>query len=278
MQSETNTNVKNDEIEIDLLELFNVLLHRLWIIILVGAVTGAVGFAVATFVVTPMYESTTGIYILNKSSDNNISYSDTQLASQLTQDYAELIGCRYVIETVLYDCGLDKTYEELKSMISVKNVTSTRIIYITVKDSSPTRAQMIANSVREVASAHIKEVTEVEAVNVVDTANLPTEKCEPSRAKYTVVGAFLGMFMVAGFVVLKSILDDTIKTEDDIEKYLGLSTLAAIPIMDTYDDAYKKSEPSKKSEPKKVKKIDTDKTTGNEEDSSIPAIDNAEEE
>ena len=90
------TSYQEDEIEIDLQDLFGLLLHKAWIIILAAIVTGAIGFAVSFFLITPQYESTTSIYIsTSKGNENSMTYSDAQLASQLTKDYEDgrLYGC-----------------------------------------------------------------------------------------------------------------------------------------------------------------------------------------
>ena len=55
------TSYQEDEIEIDLQDLFGLLLHKAWIIILAAIVAGAIGFAVSFFLITPQYESTTSI-------------------------------------------------------------------------------------------------------------------------------------------------------------------------------------------------------------------------
>ncbi len=227
MQEQRN----NDVIEIDLGELFGVLLHRWWLIVLSMIVTGAVAFVISAFVLTPKYESTTGIYVMSKQDESKLSYSDTQLSSQLTQDYEELIKCRYVLESVIEECDLEDTYDDLLGRVSISNATGTRILYITVKDPDPAMAQYIANSIREAAAAHITSVTEVDAVNVVDMANLPATPSEPSVPKWTVIGILLGFIASAGMVILQYILDDTIKTSEDAEKYLGWSTLALIPMI-----------------------------------------------
>lgn len=223
----------NDMIELDLGELFGILLGKLWLIALCGIALGTIGYAISAFLITPKYESTTGIYILNKQNGAQVTYSDAQLATQLTKDYEELITCRSVLESVMDECSITDEYEDFKKRVSVQNAQDTRILYITVKDESPARAQQIADCVRIAASAHIKDVTEVEAVNVVDPANLPTKKSEPSGLKWTAVGMLLGAFGCVLVIVIRVMCDDTIKTADDVEKYLQLSTLALIPVIDT---------------------------------------------
>ena len=215
-QNKENT----DEIEIDLGEIFGLLLHRLWLILLCGIACGIIGFIVSSFIITPKYDSTTKIYILNRQNNNNLTLSDTQLASQLTKDYTELVKSRYVLETVIKQCGLNESYGKLLDRVTVANTTDTRIISITVRDESPQAAQTIANAIRTVSASHIKSVMDIEAVNVVDEANLPLSPAAPSITKYTALAAAIGIVL----------LDDTIKSSEDIEKYLGLSTLALIPL------------------------------------------------
>lgn len=222
---------ETESIEIDLREIFGVLLHRLWIIIVAALVCGAVAFICSFFIITPKYESTTKVYILNKQNANGtVTYSDVQLSSTLSKDYEQLVTSRYVIEGVIKELNLDETYESLVGRVSASNATDTRIIAITVTDPDPAQAQRMANSVRDLAAKHITEVMDIEAVNVVDQANLPDSPVSPSISKWTIIGALVGIIISAAVIIIQHLLDDTIKTSEDVEKYLGLSTLALIPV------------------------------------------------
>lgn len=247
----------NDEIEIDLLELAQVVLRKWWIVILCAVLAGSAGFAVSAFLMTPKYVSSTSVYVMSKQDESKLSYSDTQLSTQLTKDYEELIVSRYVLETVINNCQLEDTYEILRKRVTVANTKDTRIISISVKDASPAMAQYIANSIREIAAVHIKEVTAVEAVNIVDEANLPTDPVEPSIKKFTALGIAAGAFVAIAIILIQYLMDDTLKSSEDVEKYLGLSTLALIPIMEAVDDAGNViggKKPTKKVQKKEVKK------------------------
>ena len=107
----------NDVIEIDLMEMLGLLLGRIWVIIGIGILTAAVGFSISTFLISPTYKSTTKIYILNKTDSNSINYSDLQMGTQLTKDYAELINSRYVLESVIEKYGLNTDYEVFKKWL-----------------------------------------------------------------------------------------------------------------------------------------------------------------
>ncbi|MDD6102248.1 MAG: Wzz/FepE/Etk N-terminal domain-containing protein [Clostridiales bacterium] len=224
MQEKRDTNN-----EIDLLEIFAVIISKIWIVILSGMLLGAIAFLYSYGIKTPMYTSTTSIYILNKKSDQQVNYNDTMLASQLTKDYQKLIKSRTVMEKVIEECGLNTSVGSLSSRVNVQQDGDTRIINISVKDANPEEAQRIAESVRNAAAVHVKAVTDVEAVNVADYANLPKSPSEPNVGRTTLIGILAGALLSIAVIVVIYLLDDTIKSSDDIERYLGLSTLALIP-------------------------------------------------
>lgn len=227
-----DTKNSNDVIEIDVFELVGILLNRWWLIVLVTITTAVIGFAVSFFLMTPSYESTTKIYILNKNDNQTVTYSDVQLGAQLTKDYSELINSRYVIEEVNQKLKLDLDYGELKRKISVSTPSDTRIVSITVTDKDPVVAMNIANAVRESASVHISNVMDIDAVNIVESANMPTKRSSPSYLKSAILGGLIGGVLMCAIILIGYLMDDTIKTSEDVERFLGLSTLGIIPYID----------------------------------------------
>lgn len=224
----------DDEITIDLAELFGVLWHWIWLILLVALLLGGAAYAFSKFVIPEEFQSTTKIYVLDKESGSGgqTTYTDLQAGAQLTKDYAELITSRTVIEKVIADNHLESVYDykEFLKKVEVNTPTDTRIVSITVTDTNPALAQALADDIRVEASDLIINTMQIDAVNTYEVANLPTEKSAPSCSKWALIGALLGALLVGGIVTLQYILDDTIKTSEDIEQYLGLSTLALIPL------------------------------------------------
>lgn len=235
----------DDVIEIDLKEIFGILINKLWLIVLCGIVAGVAGFCVSNFAITPQYQSTTKVYILSKQNGDSVTYTDLQMGTQLTKDYKELIKSRDVLETVIETCQLDESYGSLAERVTVENISDTRIIAITVEDPNPVTAQFLADEIRKEAAQHIKNVMDIEAVNVAEEANLPENPSSPSVMKWTALGLMLGMCLCAGVILLRYLLDDTVKTSEDVEKYLGLSTLAMIPIMEDEVALQKKNKKGK---------------------------------
>lgn len=231
---------QNDEIEIDLKEIFFLLLHNAVLIILASLSLATIFFIVSRYIMTPIYESTTKIYILSKQNEATLTYTDVQLGTQLTKDYAELIKSRYVLEEVIDELGLDLEYEQMLGVVEVATPTDTRILSIAVKDKDPVMAMNIANAIRDNSAVHIQNVMDIEAVNIVETANLPVEPTEPSVMKFTLLGAVGGGMLVVMIVLIRFFTNDTVKTSDDVEKYLQLSTLAVIPRTETTKKSKKK--------------------------------------
>lgn len=232
----------NSEVEIDLLEVLHILLDRFWIILLSGIAGGLVFIAATLLFITPQYESTTKMYVLSKQDNNTITNSDMQTSLSLTKDYAELIKSRTVTESVISKLDLELTHEELLNKMSINSATDTRILSISVRDKDPYVACEIADSVRDVAANHIKKVMDINAVNVVEKANIPEEKCSPSTAKNGMIGVLLGIIISVAIIMIVYITNDTIKTQEDVERYLQLSVLGTIPMDEKARKAKKKKQ------------------------------------
>ena len=83
------------------------------------------------------------------------------------------------------------------------------------------------------AANHIKNVMDIDAVNVVETANIPEQKVSPSISKNGVIGGLVGVLIAAAVILISYLSNDTIKTQEDVERYLQLSTLGTIPLLQT---------------------------------------------
>lgn len=236
----------NTDIEIDVLELFHVLLNKFWIILLAGIIAGLAFIGGTILFITPQYESTTKMYVLSKQDNNTLTQQDMQTSLSLTKDYAELIKSRTVTEGVIAQLNLDLTHEELLKKMTVDSATDTRILSITVTDADPYEACKIANAIRDVAANHIKNVMDIDAVNVVETANIPDQQSSPIISKNGIIGVLLGVLLSVAIILIAYISNDTVKTQEDVEKYLGLSVLGTIPLTETDRKKKKKKQKQKK--------------------------------
>lgn len=218
----------DDEIEIDLLELFYALRHRWWAILLALVIGAGAAGVYTKKLIAPHYQSTSMVYVLSKET-TLASLADLQIGSQLTKDYSVIIKSRPVLQEVIDKQNLDLTTDELGEMITIDNPNDTRILSITVEDIEPMRAKAIVDEVTKSASNYIGDIMEMVPPKVIEDGVVAVKPSSPSVKKNAAVGGLGLAVLVCGLICLKTILDDTIKSEEDIEKYLGLSVLAVIP-------------------------------------------------
>ena len=223
--------MKNDEIEVDLKELFFVFWGKLWIILLSGIVLGIAAYFYTSVMITPQYASDGTVYILTRSNSNQqVTTGDLNMSAQLTSDFEELIISHTVLDEVIEQIDYEGlTFGSLKNKITVTNRTDTRILQITVTDPDPSMAKAIVDKVIEISSEKIKSIMDIEAVNLVDEGTLNSTPVSPSYKKNVLIGVLIGIVITSAIVIVMYLLDDKIHTGEDIEKYLGLSVLGVIP-------------------------------------------------
>lgn len=218
-----------DEIEIDLIELFFELLQH-WKEILTSTILIAViAFIVSSFLMTPVYESTSELYVLSKSTSIT-SLTDIQMGTNLTNDYIVVVTERTVLEQVIRNLSLDMDYKQIRDEITVNNPSNSRILEITVRDSNPELAKAIADELADVSAAFISEKMDQDPPSIISYGYKDGKPVSPHILKNTVIGALLGMMLAIIAVVLTYMFNDTIMTAEDIEAKLGLNVLGSLPL------------------------------------------------
>lgn len=226
---ERNSLVKdNDEIEIDLRELLTALKRRLWLIVLALLIGGGAAGAYSRLILTPQYTSTAMLYVLSKETTLT-SLADLQIGSQLTTDYRIIMTSRPVLQNVIDSLGLEMSYRMLRSKLSIDNPTESRILTVTVKDPDPRLAKMIVDEVAYTASDYIGDIMEMVPPKMIEEGEIVPVPVSPNNRKNTLLGAIAGAALVCGLTFLEVILNDTIRTDEDVAKYLGLTVLASVP-------------------------------------------------
>ena len=203
------TLVQNDksEEEIDLVEVFYLLWGHIVQIIACFLVGAVLAFGFTFFFVTPKYQASSSIYVVSASNNSIVNLTDLQIGSQLTADYQELMLSRPLLQ----------------------DVSSTRILTVTVTDTDPQRAADIANELVKQARIYLPKIMETETPNLVEDAVVPSQKYSPSYAKNTILGALLGAVLCCGVLLVQYLMNDTLETPDDVAKYLGIQPLTTIP-------------------------------------------------
>ena len=222
---------RDDEMEIDLLELFSTLLQRWYLILVCALIFGAAAFGYTKYFITPQYEASSMIYILSTKQATDLSMAlDIQTSKQLTADFEILAKSRPVVEAVIDNLELDTDYETLVKRITVENPSNTFVLKMTAKDPDPEMACNLSNALSDATAEQVAKVMDTDKPNKVEEAAIPKEPVSPNVMKNTLLGVIGGAFLMCAFVTFMHIMDDRIKTEEDIAKYLELNTLATIPL------------------------------------------------
>jgi capsular polysaccharide biosynthesis protein len=196
-------------------------------------------FLYSKYFITPLYESTSQLYVLSKSTSIT-SLADIQMGSNLTNDYMVVVNGRPIIDKVIDNLGLDETYDTLVGKITLNNPTDSRILEITVKDPDPQRAKLIADEMAEVSSAFISEKMDQDPPSIIQYGYADGDKVSPSIRKNTMLGALVGAFLAIAFVVVIFLLNDTIMDQEDVEKKIGINLLGTVPLEQQDDKDRKK--------------------------------------
>lgn len=218
-----------EETEIDLIDLAWALLDKIHYIVLCFLIGAVIMNAYSYFLVRPTYKSTAKMYVVSASKNSVVDLDALNIGTSLTADYEQLMLSYPVLEQVINKLNLDMDSDTLAKMITLENPTDTRILNINVVSTDPKSARDIANTLMEVSVDYLPKTMSTNAPNVAQKAKLADHKDGPSYKKYTMIGALAGAFLYCMYLVVKYLMDDTIHTADDMEKYFDIVPLAVIP-------------------------------------------------
>ena len=218
-----------EETEIDLIDLAWALLDKIHYIVLCFLIGAVIMNAYSYFLVRPTYKSTAKMYVVSASKNSVVDLDALNIGTSLTADYEQLMLSYPVLEQVINKLNLDMDSDTLAKMITLENPTDTRILNINVVSTDPKNARDIANTLMDVSVDYLPKTMSTNAPNVAQKAKLADHKGGPSYTKYKMIGALAGAFLYCMYLVVKYLMDDTIHTADDMEKYFDIVPLAVIP-------------------------------------------------
>lgn len=229
MQSES-IQMQEDELEIDLKELFGNLLDN-WVLIAVTTVAAAViGILVTLLFITPQYEATVNM-IVNSRQDTSGSMTNDNITSSknLISTYAVILKSNIILNDVIEELELEDTYKELSERITVQAIDSTQVMEVAVEYPDPQMAYRIVEELTRIAPPVIVDTVEAGSCKVVSLVTVGDEPVSPSLKKNAVLAALVGMVISMGVIALKVIFRNYILDDEDVAKHLGLPILAVIP-------------------------------------------------
>lgn len=227
---------REQELEIDVLELARALWKKAWAILLAAVIFAGSFLACTVVFIKPKYTAQTLLYVNSSnislgSAKVSISASELSAAQSLVDTYIVILKTRTTLNDVIAQSGVPYTYEEIinNNMIQAEAVNSTEVFAIKVTSTDPKEAETLANTIGAVLPNKIASIVEGSSARIVDYAVVPSEKSSPSLTKNTLIGFVLGAFLAAAAVVAEKLMDTKVRDTDYLKQTYDIPVLAVIP-------------------------------------------------
>ncbi len=230
--------------EIDLKEMFNMFWSKKVQIIIIILVFMMGGIIYTSEFTTPMYSSSTTLVLASsEDTENNINTTitatDITINSKLVSTYSELVKSKNILREVINNLKVLVDEDTLRKHVKVSSVKNTELIEITVEDENPSNAAKIANEIAKVFTEKVKEIYNINNVQIVDEAEISSEPSNINHVKNAIMSIGIGLVIAVIYVIISSMLDTTIKTPEDVETNFNIPVLASIPMIEKLNNERK---------------------------------------
>ena len=221
-------NKEQNEIEFDLLQMIGYLVKRAWIIVLAMIVFAVAGYIISKRNEVPKYTAVCRVFVSREGSEG--SYNDALNTLYTRKDCEVILSGHNVAQQIIDNLNLKMDPSVITNKIRVAAAEDTHVLELSYTDTSPKRAAAILNELCDVGGAEVKKHMTKATFTVMYYAEVPKVPTAGTATRDTVLGAAIGMVLSAAVLIVIFLLDDTIRSEDDVERYLGLSTLTAVTL------------------------------------------------
>lgn len=221
--------------ELDLKDLLDLFWNKKVHILLIVLVFMMLGIIYTVGFTTPMYSSSTTLVLASSGNTisnptNTITATDITVNSKLVSTYREIVRSKNTLRQVISNLGINVEEDYLRKNTTVSSVKDTELIEITVRTENPEYSAKIANEIAEVFTEDIKDIYNIENVQIWDRAEVENHPSNINHKKDILLFIFIGLVISAGYVLIANMLDTTVKSVEDIEKGFNVPVLAAIPV------------------------------------------------
>ncbi|GAB3042037.1 YveK family protein [Virgibacillus ainsalahensis] len=217
---------------ISLKEIFGVIKKRLLMIIAFVLGAALIAAVVSYFLLTPTYESSSQ-FLVNQSNPDpaqEFTQNDIRTNVELINTYNVVIKSPAILDQVVEELSLPYSAGALSEKIQVASEEQSQVVTVTATDENPAMAVDIANATVGIFQNEIPDIMNVDNVSILTEASLSENPSPvaPNPVLNIAIAVVLGAMVGVGLAFLLEYLDNTVTTEDDIEKHLGLPVLGVI--------------------------------------------------
>ena len=229
--------------EIDLKEMFQMFWNKKIEIIVIILLFMIGGIIYTSEFTVPMYSSSTTLVLATSedaetTANTTITATDITINSKLVSTYSELVKSKNILREVIYN--LEVPIEEtLRKQVKVSSVKNTELIEIVVENEEAQTAAKIANEIAKVFTEKVKEIYNINNVQIVDHAEITSQPSNINYLKSAILFTGIGIVIAVIYVIVANMIDTTIKTAEDIEKNFNVPVLSSIPMIEKLSDERK---------------------------------------
>ncbi|WP_458125667.1 YveK family protein [Paenibacillus sp. Z3-2] len=223
--------------KVELKGYFRLLQKKLWLIVAIALIAGVGAGVKSIFFTQPIYEASSKLIVNQTSTIEGqamMDFSMIQTNIKLINSYREIIKSSAIMDkvaTTYPDLGL--TSAQLMNSTSVSTASESQVMSITVQGTSYEKAAKTVNAISSVFQSQIPLIMKIDNVAILSEAKVDSN-ASPINMKTTlsiIVSLFAGLVLAIALVFLLDYLDDTFKSETELEKELGLPVLTVISKM-----------------------------------------------
>lgn len=220
----------NDEVEINLGELFKVLKKNILMIIVISLLCAAVGLVSSMFLISKKYSSEATIYITPKVTEQGtIDYNSIQTNSRMVNNYMEILKGETILAKVADQVGME-SYEDVLDTLTISNPENTELISVSSETTDPELSQQIVSLVISTFTEDMMDILNLNNVTIINDAKVNENPVSPSVPRYTILGLAVGLVISCGYVFITFLFDKRLRTREEAENFLGVPVLATVPL------------------------------------------------
>lgn len=220
----------NDEVEIDLGELFKVLKKNILLVLVISLLCAAIGLVSSMFLISKKYSSEATIYITPKVTEQGtIDYNSIQTNSRMVNNYMEILKGETILAKVADQVGME-SYSEVLDTLTISNPENTELISVSSETTNPELSQQIVSLVISTFTEDMMDILNLNNVTIINDAKVNEDPVSPSVPKYTILGLAVGLVISCGYVFITFLFDKRLRTREEAENFLGVPVLATVPL------------------------------------------------
>lgn len=218
---------------ISLKEIFEVLKKRIGLIISLAILAAGLSAAYTFFLVTPTYQASSQFIVSqSQGQQENTPYdiNDIRTNVELINTYNDIIKSPRVLDIVVEELGVDYSSTKLAEKLQVSSSEQSQVVSVTATDSNAMLAADLTNTTVRVFKEEVPQLMNVDNVNVLSSAEVGPDPSpvSPNPALNIAIALVVGLMVGVGIAFLLEYLDNSIKSEQDIEESLGLPVLGVV--------------------------------------------------